>query len=297
MGLTEIILLVIGGLFFVISFFLPDGTKKEKTEISKEEIKALIDEQLKNAKGEIEDMVEETINYSIEKTERALEKLTNEKIMAVDEYSQTVLKKINDNHQEAVFLYDMLNDKDEKLKKEVADTAKQPDKQSDRQETATEGNTVQKTISEAVSEAPKVLDIASDDTKEPAPAFVPFVPSHYAIKDGEAVLTSEGSHPIEPVLETEPEAAKEEPAQKPVKKPKTTSKKKPAAPKERPLGGLEALDDIPVRDGYDGNKNSNDLILRLHNEGKTNMQIARELGLGVGEVKLVIDLFDSKKGK
>ncbi len=297
MGLTEIILLVIGGLFFVISFFLPDGTKKEKTEISKEEIKALIDEQLKNAKGEIEDMVEETVNYSVEKTERALEKLTNEKIMAVDEYSQTVLKKINDNHQEAVFLYDMLNDKDEKLKKEVADTGKQPEKPADSKEAAPEGNSVKKAISEAVAEAPKVMATAQKEAKEPAPAFVPFVPSHYEIKDGEAVLTSEGSHPIEPVIDTEPVSAKEEPAEKPVKKPKAAPRKKAAAPKERPLGGLDASDDIPVRDGYDGNKNSNDLILRLHNEGKTNMQIARELGLGVGEVKLVIDLFDSKKGK
>ena len=43
----------------------------------------------------------------------------------------------------------------------------------------------------------------------------------------------------------------------------------------------------------DGNtdRNSNEAILKLHKEGKSNMAIARELGLGVGEVKLVIDLF------
>ena len=29
----------------------------------------------------------------------------------------------------------------------------------------------------------------------------------------------------------------------------------------------------------------------MHNEGKSNMAIAKELGLGIGEVKLVIDLF------
>ena len=45
----------------------------------------------------------------------------------------------------------------------------------------------------------------------------------------------------------------------------------------------------------DGRKNSNEMIRKLHSEGKSNMQIARELGLGVGEVKLVIDLFASKK--
>ena len=33
----------------------------------------------------------------------------------------------------------------------------------------------------------------------------------------------------------------------------------------------------------------------MHEEGKSNMAIAKELGLGVGEVKLVIDLFANKK--
>ena len=38
--------------------------------------------------------------------------------------------------------------------------------------------------------------------------------------------------------------------------------------------------------------NNNDRILALHKEGKSNMAIAKELGLGIGEVKLVIDLFE-----
>ena len=41
-----------------------------------------------------------------------------------------------------------------------------------------------------------------------------------------------------------------------------------------------------------GMENSNEEILRLHKEGKSNVVIAKELGLGVGEVKLVIDLFE-----
>ena len=39
-------------------------------------------------------------------------------------------------------------------------------------------------------------------------------------------------------------------------------------------------------------RNSNEKILELHKAGKSNMAIARELGLGIGEVKLVIDLFE-----
>ena len=38
-------------------------------------------------------------------------------------------------------------------------------------------------------------------------------------------------------------------------------------------------------------ENNNDRILRMHKEGISNVDIAKELGLGVGEVKLVINLF------
>ena len=36
---------------------------------------------------------------------------------------------------------------------------------------------------------------------------------------------------------------------------------------------------------------NHDIILRMNKEGKSNLEIAKELGLGVGEVKLVVDLF------
>ena len=44
--------------------------------------------------------------------------------------------------------------------------------------------------------------------------------------------------------------------------------------------------------GRTGGRNSNERILELHKAGKSNMAIAKELGLGIGEVKLVIDLFE-----
>ena len=43
--------------------------------------------------------------------------------------------------------------------------------------------------------------------------------------------------------------------------------------------------------------NNNQKILDLYNEGKSNLEIAKELGLGIGEVRLVIDLFRSHSGK
>lgn len=59
------------------------------------------------------------------------------------------------------------------------------------------------------------------------------------------------------------------------------------APKEEPRGV-----DIRFAQGQNDGHNSNERILELHKAGKSNMAIAKELGLGLGEVKLVIDLFE-----
>lgn len=61
----------------------------------------------------------------------------------------------------------------------------------------------------------------------------------------------------------------------------------PAPVSEEPRGV-----DIRFAQGKDNGRNSNERILELHKAGKSNMAIAKELGLGLGEVKLVIDLFE-----
>ena len=262
MSVTEIVLLCVGGLFFAISFFLPEGKKKEEEHVTKEEIKRLIDEEMQNAKTRIDDMVDETVNYSIEKTERALERISNEKIMAVDEYSETVLKKINDNHNEAVFLYDMLNDKDEKLKNAGDEIKSSIDQLESEKKKLEEQKRIEE---EAKKKADEVLKEALK--AEEKPEFVPFIPERLEIVDGEAV-------PVKKAVEKKPETEAKKPRKKPAK---------------------DAAVPVHFESDNDGRKNSNEMIRKLHSEGKSNMQIARELGLGVGEVKLVIDLFASKK--
>lgn len=41
-------------------------------------------------------------------------------------------------------------------------------------------------------------------------------------------------------------------------------------------------------------RNYNELIMEMYQNGKSNVAIARELNLGVGEVKLVIDLYKNR---
>jgi hypothetical protein len=111
------ILMLVGGLSaFVISFFLPDGKTAEPGEgISQEELQQLFDDEVELSRQKIGDMTKETLDYSMEKTERSLEKIANEKIMAVGEYSDTVLDQINQSHNQVVFLSDMLHKSKEEL--------------------------------------------------------------------------------------------------------------------------------------------------------------------------------------
>ncbi len=122
MNAIAIILLIAGAVVFTVSFVIPERMEmpKEAGTLARDELKALVSQEVEGARGQVRDVAEETIEGALEKTERSLERLSNEKIMAVSEYSDTVLKEIHKNHEEVMFLYDMLNDKNTSLKNTVA---------------------------------------------------------------------------------------------------------------------------------------------------------------------------------
>ena len=127
MDILEVILLIVGIVIFIGSFLLPAGRSdagRIDTDAAKQEIHGLIEEEMKTVRAQVQDKVEETSEDVVEKAERSLERLTNEKIMAVNEYSDTVLQEIHKNHEEAMFLYDMLNSKHDSLVETVSEAGK-----------------------------------------------------------------------------------------------------------------------------------------------------------------------------
>lgn len=122
MEVLEVVLLLIGAGIFTVSFFFKtneESDMKDTRKLAQAEVKEIVDKEIKEIKQQVEDTVEEAVSYAMEKTERSLERISNEKIMAVNEYSDTVLAEIHKNHQEVMFLYDMLNDKHSNLKQTV----------------------------------------------------------------------------------------------------------------------------------------------------------------------------------
>ncbi len=270
----EIFLLAAGGIIFVLSFLLPSGERKQGAQAAADaraEVKDLVGREMESVKSHVDDVVDEAVTYAMEKTERSLERLSNEKIMAINEYSDTVLAEIQRNHEEAVFLYDMLNNKHTNLKNTVSEV-----------------NRTVKVAEETVSSFQRLVpetETAGVGEASPAPQGTAAMPGPAETPKPVELsgLARLSRHTAAKAGET-PKAAFVRVAEEEMAK---------AA---REAGGAE---EAPVRqpqaeDAEAGN--SNDRILALYSRGADPVQIAKELGLGVGEVKLVIGLFDSQTG-
>lgn len=312
MGVLEIVLLIIGGAIFVLSFVLPKNKEEmdaETRKFAKEQIRALLDRELAVVQSKIEDTVSEAIEESASETDRTLKKITNEKIMAISEYSNTVLEDINKNHKEVLFLYDMLNDKHATIKSavsevektvgEVAQTAK--DIEISARETAKEAKSSEEAakraadIANRVEKAAEMIQEKVDERKEDVTSFteMQFEAESEDIAaisekqtEGTNVPEAEIISEVKQGSETETEAMQTEEAGEAFVAGITAG-----APQIVLEGEDEENPQYYVIEPQD-TQNCNEKILSLHEEGMSTVAIAKELGLGVGEVKLVIDLFE-----
>lgn len=120
-NMLEIFLIIMGVVLIVGSFILSD--KREKQSDSKEETGSMIKRSIMDdieERKRLESIVEQFLTAKKEEavtdTDNELSRICNEKIMAVDEFSEQILEKIEENHKEVVFLYNMLNEKETELK-------------------------------------------------------------------------------------------------------------------------------------------------------------------------------------
>lgn len=175
------------GSFFVTEKLSPSELSKI-AQMSEGELKKIISRGMEDANVRIEETIEEQIEASIDKTDRALEKETNEKIMAISEYSDTVVENMNKTHNEIMFLYNMLNDKHTEL---VGLT-------SDLQRLAADVRNVQESITAA--SAASAASVTADVSHTP-------VAAEPVIKKKEVELVAE---PLEVALEPLQEESAEE---------------------------------------------------------------------------------------
>lgn len=218
MTALEVILLLIGVILLIGSFFVAEKLTpseiQKMAELSDAEIKKILEKRLDAADSRIEGKIDDAIDDSIGKVERSLDKETNEKIMAIHEYSDTVMDDMNKTREEITFLYSMLNDRYNEMTGMAGDL--------------------------------KGLIEQADDAKKAKSALETFA----AIPEKPEVI---------PEL-TEIDTFSED---------------------------ITPAEEDPFR----GEGNHNSRILELAAQGKSAVEIAKTLSLGVGEVQLVLELF------
>ncbi|WP_027437881.1 DUF6115 domain-containing protein [Lachnospira multipara] len=372
MTAVSVTLIIIGIICVILSIvFNFDKTKESSENVSAE----LTKEQQDRIKKQINDLIDNELDNLGEKTEATLDRISNTKILEMNEYAENVLGEINRNHNETVFLYDMLNEKAKEIKSTVKDVniAKRQvekihaevtatDKEEDEEIPSTESSKTKDLAKERLVELVKISDSSKEKTlnmrktqaeelerKKMASEVdkevfkvVDFAAEKEniqlseensnkdVIKFEDANVFSEVKNDLEKIANKEddlagfefeevikPEAkeikeevkeeAKEEVAADEVaevkkvsksRKSTDTTKKKSTSRKtstKKDSSKVESLKKNINSVELSGLESNNDRILKLASLGFTNKDIAKYLNLGIGEVKLVVDLYKETK--
>ena len=246
MTTIEIILLLAGCVFMIGSFFisekLPSSELDKIAELSEDELKKIIEREVNNAGTQMDEVIEQKIEEAGEQAERAMEKESNEQIMQIHEYSETVMESMKKTHDEIMFLYSMLNDKHTEMTSMTGDL----------QRLAADIRNLQENLS------------AKAGTSIRKPVAESHVVQQPVMKQNAVVQPMTETIDVQPEPEVQVNRFQEiqEPEQK-TEKPETA----------------------------DAQGMSNDMILKLYEQGLSKVEIAKQLGRGLGEVNLVIELY------
>lgn len=331
MTTLEITLILVGIVFLIGSFMVKDKLSKNDldkiADMSAEELKVITEKEVKNAESAIDGMLNEHIASKTDETKRDLEKETNSKIMAINEYSDTVLDSINKSHNEIMFLYSMLNDKHEELTRLSGNIEKiiaQAKKTFEPVEASKINNLSNKTVSSAkpVGHAAPVPNrqavtesrgIASSDTvtgtKNTASVkrqnvsaqnmmsqnvSTQNIMSQNTVTRNNAASNTAVLNAVVPNMATQNTVTQNAAASN--MPTRNMSAQNMTASNAAMLSQNLSNTDVQSSRVYDISEiNHNPQILRLYKSGKDIVEIAKELGLGKGEVKLVIDLYNEGK--
>ncbi|MDE6024505.1 MAG: hypothetical protein K2G45_03535 [Lachnospiraceae bacterium] len=215
---TPVVVLIIIGIIFIFISYVFSETLEESMRMEEGPIQIpdeLSEEQKAKISNMINDYMAASVDGRLDEIEEKLSEIVNEKTLALGDYAVTVNEEISRNHNEVMFLYSMLSDK----QKEIMATA-------------------------------TVVDEYRKEVEE------------FVTKNNIAV------EPNNPGSELENDMKEID---------------------DDILENTEAEEITPEVDS------SKDVILEMHKSGLSILEIAKHLGLGVGEVKLVVDLYQGEE--
>ena len=295
---TIIILCIIAGAAMIgASFIIKEGLgidSQEKEKIAEEiRSKALSVESLKKVMDKVEkefterlsDVAEDKMTSSTD----YMSELTNNKMFAINEMCGQLIEKIEQNHKEVIFLYDMLNEKSDNLKDFSAKV------EGLRKELENEEKRIKALGHDLDDKIVKVKEVRQTVITRPVVDVASkTVPKKNTTKE-EPVKTPAQEVEIQTEdIPTQAEAlVKLQKTQELVAKPEPVVKE--AKPEKEPAKITETASVVPDRSEEEikemSELSTNDRILLMKEEGKSVIEISKALGMGQGEVQLILGLY------
>lgn len=294
MDIIVMICLIIGVACIGASFFIKekaDIDNHEKEKIA-EEIRgrALSEDSIKKVMTRVEKGFSEKLSaISEDKLGGFADKMSeiaNDKMLAINDMSGQLMEKIEQNHKEVIFLYDMLNEKSDYLKDFSAkiDGLRHELEREEERIKALNNDLDDKMIKvKEVRQTVIAKPVAPVEVKQEKSRRVPtgIEQAKAAIKPAEVPAQAKNLVKMKKEVEDIPSDINdifdtdERDIFKDAEVPEIT----------------EEIDEIDLSPELTEELSTNDKILKMHSEGKSVMEISKELGMGQGEVQLILGLY------
>jgi len=294
MDIIVIICLIIGVGCIGASFFIKEKADIDNHEKEKivEEIRgrALSEDSVKKVMTRVEKGFSEKLSaISEDKLGGFADKMSeiaNDKMLAINDMSGQLMEKIEQNHKEVIFLYDMLNEKSDYLKDFSAkiDGLRHELEREEERIKALNNNLDDKMIKvKEVRQTVIAKPVAPVEVKQEKSRRVPtgIEQAKAAIKPAEVPAQAKKLVKMKKEVEDIPSDindifdADERDIFKDAEVPEITAE----------------IDEIDLSPELTEELSTNDKILKMHSEGKSVMEISKELGMGQGEVQLILGLY------
>ena len=294
MDIIVIICLIIGVACIGASFFIKekaDIDNHEKEKIA-EEIRgrALSEDSIKKVMTRVEKGFSEKLSaISEDKLGGFADKMSeiaNDKMLAINDLSGQLIEKIEQNHKEVIFLYDMLNEKSDYLKDfsaKIDGLRHELEREEERIKAL--NNDIDdklvkvKEVRQTVIAKPGNPVAAKQEKSQRVPTGIE--QARAAVKPDEVPAQAKNLVKMKKEVEDIPSdindifEADERDIFKDAEVPEIT----------------EEIDEIDLSPEITEELSTNDKILKMHSEGKSVMEISKELGMGQGEVQLILGLY------
>jgi len=283
-----IICLIIGAACVAVSFLMKENTgvdSQEKEKIAEEiRAKVLSNESIEKVMSKVEkgftDKLSAIAENKIEESDDRLSEISNNKMLAINEMSGQLIEKIEQNDKEVIFLYDMLNEKSDNLKDfsaKVEGLRKELENEEKRIKTLNHDlddkivkvKEVRQTV---IARPAKTMPVQQEKTEKASTGIE-------RVKAASVNVTNVDNTQADNLVQMQ-------------KKEKDETIQNVDDKIELDQDEIKEVKVIQVKSESKAELSTNDKILKMKEEGKSIIEISKALGMGQGEVRLILGLFD-----